>query len=112
MRKAPRRGKPGSTRLDLRDLDLSAIFAAPTLSPDLPPEIFARRATRRLPGAVVVPGHGNEPGLPEPGSVLGKYRLERTIGIIVEGYKLPNTPKPQAVFDSSYLPPAQERMLK
>jgi len=43
---------------------------------------------------------------------VDKARLARTIGIIVEGYKLPNTPKSEDVFDSSYLPPAGERMLK
>ncbi len=43
---------------------------------------------------------------------VDKARLARTIGIIVEGYKLPNTPKPEEVFNSSYLPPAQDRMLK
>jgi NitT/TauT family transport system substrate-binding protein len=43
---------------------------------------------------------------------VDQARLARTIDIIVQGYKLPNAPKPEAVFDSSYLPPAQERMLK
>jgi len=65
----------------LRDLDLSAIFASLKISPDLPPEIFARRATRRMPGAVVAPAHIGEPELPLLGCVLGKYRLERAIGI-------------------------------
>ena len=65
----------------LRDLDLTAIFAPAKLSPDLPPEIFVRRSTRRLPGAVVEPARASEPGLPQPGCVLGKYRLERTIGL-------------------------------
>jgi NitT/TauT family transport system substrate-binding protein len=40
-----------------------------------------------------------------------KARLARTIDIIVEGYKLPNTPKPDQVFNGSYLPPSQDRML-
>jgi len=43
---------------------------------------------------------------------VDQARLARTIDIIVQGYKLPNAPKPEAVFDSSYLPSAQERMLK
>jgi NitT/TauT family transport system substrate-binding protein len=43
---------------------------------------------------------------------VDKTRLTRTIDIIVEGYKLPTAPKPDQVFDSSYLPPAQDRMLK
>jgi eukaryotic-like serine/threonine-protein kinase len=66
---------------DLRSLDLGPIFAAAKISAELPPEIFARRATRRLPEVVVAPAHASEPGLPIPGSVLGKYRIERTIGI-------------------------------
>jgi len=65
----------------LRDLDLRTIFASLRISPDLPPEIFARRATRRLPGAVIEPARIAEPELPPPGCVLGKYRLERAIGI-------------------------------
>jgi serine/threonine-protein kinase len=65
----------------LRDLDLSAIFAPPKISADLPPGIFARRSTRRMPGAGVPPAHVSEPELPQPGCVLGKYRLERTIGM-------------------------------
>jgi eukaryotic-like serine/threonine-protein kinase len=64
----------------LRDLDLSPIFVS-KLSAELPPEIFVRRSTRRYPGALVEPAHVSEPGLPQPGSVLGKYRLECTIGM-------------------------------
>jgi serine/threonine-protein kinase len=51
----------------------------------LPHEIFARRATQRMPAAIVEPAQmtelASEPELPNPGSVLGKYRLERTIGM-------------------------------
>lgn len=69
----------------LRELDLGTIFASTKLSPDLPPEMFVRRATRRLPDSVVEPANPNEfdsePQLPPIGSVLGKYRLERAIGI-------------------------------
>lgn len=69
----------------LRDRDLSSLFAASKLSPDLPHEIFVRRTTRRMPAAVVEPAQrtelAREPELPEPGCVLGKYRLERTIGM-------------------------------
>jgi len=66
---------------ELRDLDLRAIFASLRLSADLPREIFARRSTRRLPGAVIEPARVGEPELPPPGYVLGTYRLERAIGI-------------------------------
>jgi serine/threonine protein kinase len=69
----------------LRDRDLSAIFAMPKLSAELPDQIFARRATRRMPDAVIEPAHASElarePELPHPGCVLGKYRLERPIGM-------------------------------
>jgi eukaryotic-like serine/threonine-protein kinase len=67
----------------LRNLDLSPIFARSTLAPDLPHEIFARKPTRQMPGAMIEPAHQltREPELPAPGSVLGKYRLERTIGM-------------------------------
>lgn len=68
----------------LRELDLGPVFASTRLSPDLPVEIFVRRATRRLPEASIEPAAGefeSEPQLPPIGSVLGKYRLERAIGI-------------------------------
>jgi len=64
----------------LADVELTAIFATEKLVPELPPEIFANRSTRRLPGAVVEPG-SVEPALPPLGCVLGKYRLERMIGM-------------------------------
>jgi len=54
---------------------------------DLPPEIFARRAARGTPEISFEPAHSNEltheyePGLPSAGWVLGKYRLERAIGM-------------------------------
>jgi eukaryotic-like serine/threonine-protein kinase len=71
----------------LRDHDLSWMFAAPAVSPELPGEIFATREARRAPDAAVAGqaavdhAAASEPGLPAPGTVLGKYRLERTIGI-------------------------------
>ena len=69
----------------LRDCDLSSIFATSKLSPDLPHEIFANITTQRMPEAGVEPAHTNElsrePELPNPGCVLGKYRLERMIGL-------------------------------
>jgi NitT/TauT family transport system substrate-binding protein len=43
---------------------------------------------------------------------VDEARLARTMVIIVDGYKLPNTPKADEVFNSSYLPPAQDRMLR
>lgn len=39
-------------------------------------------------------------------------RLERGIKIVAEGYKLPNVPAPEAVFNSSYLPPPKDRMVQ
>jgi NitT/TauT family transport system substrate-binding protein len=38
-------------------------------------------------------------------------RLKRTIGLISEGYGLPRQPTPDEMFDSSFLPPQQERMV-
>jgi serine/threonine protein kinase len=78
-------GRPVGPMSDsLRDRDLSSIFATSKLSPDLPHEIFARSVTRLAPEAIVEPAHRAEPvrevELPSPGSVLGKYRLERVLG--------------------------------
>ena len=39
-------------------------------------------------------------------------RLARGIGMLVQGFELPSTPKDDAVFNSSYLPPQQDRMVK
>lgn len=73
---------------DLRSLDLGALRAdrLPRMSPELPADIFlqrtpprsraARRTARHVPLRV-----GREPELPEIGSILDKYRLERVIGI-------------------------------
>jgi len=69
---------------DLRQLDLGAAFAIARVPPELPAEIFARRHTRRIPEIFVEPARargGDEPDLPAPGAVLGKYRLEHTIGM-------------------------------
>jgi NitT/TauT family transport system substrate-binding protein len=43
---------------------------------------------------------------------VDKARLDRGIAILVKGHGLPNTPKAGAIFDSSYLPPAKDRMVK
>ena len=43
---------------------------------------------------------------------VDKARLERGIKMVAEGYKLPNVPNPDAVFNSSYLPPAKDRMVQ
>lgn len=43
---------------------------------------------------------------------VDKERLSRTVAIVAQGHKLPRTPKPDEVFNSSYLPPAQDRKLK
>ena len=39
-------------------------------------------------------------------------RLERSIGQIVKAYDLPRTPSIEEIFDASYLPPPQDRMIK
>jgi serine/threonine-protein kinase len=67
----------------LRELALDTIFAS-KISRDLPPEIFVRRAPRGTPEIFEPPASCDlalEPELPPPGWVLGKYRLERVIGI-------------------------------
>jgi NitT/TauT family transport system substrate-binding protein len=43
---------------------------------------------------------------------VDKARLERGIGILVNGFKLPSTPKPETVFNPAYLPPEKDRMIK
>jgi NitT/TauT family transport system substrate-binding protein len=43
---------------------------------------------------------------------VDKSRLERGIKMVAEGYKLLNVPAPDAVFNSSYLPPAKDRMVQ
>jgi eukaryotic-like serine/threonine-protein kinase len=67
----------------LRERDLGPIFAVSKVSADLPPAIFASKATRRFPEAIVEPHRqlASEPELPRAGCVLGKYRLERMIGM-------------------------------
>ena len=39
-------------------------------------------------------------------------RMEKGIKLLVDTYKLPNTPAVKDVFDRSFLPPKSERMLK
>ena len=39
-------------------------------------------------------------------------RMEKGIKLLVDTYKLPNTPAAKDVFDRSFLPPKAERMLK
>lgn len=43
---------------------------------------------------------------------VDKARLQRGIDIVAQGYKLPTTPKADTVFDSAYLPPQKDRMVK
>ena len=75
--------------MNLRTLDLSAAFLVEGLtSAELPEDVFLQpraKSTRQLP-IITLPPAGNfafraEPELPELGSVLGAYRLERAIGI-------------------------------
>jgi NitT/TauT family transport system substrate-binding protein len=39
-------------------------------------------------------------------------RLDRGVKLVAEGYKLPSVPTPDQVFNSSYLPPAKDRMVQ
>jgi NitT/TauT family transport system substrate-binding protein len=39
-------------------------------------------------------------------------RLRKVIGIIAKAYNLPRQPSVEEVFDASFLPPQQERMIK
>jgi NitT/TauT family transport system substrate-binding protein len=43
---------------------------------------------------------------------VDKGRLTRGIKIVADGYQLPNAPKADDIFNSSYLPPAKDRMVK
>jgi serine/threonine-protein kinase len=65
-----------------RNRDLGPIFATSKLSPDLPAEIFVHQAAPRTqePTGELFAAE-LEPELPTPGSILGKYRLERKIGM-------------------------------
>lgn len=43
---------------------------------------------------------------------VDKARLQRGVDIVAQGYKLPTMPKADVVFDSAYLPPQKDRMVK
>ena len=43
---------------------------------------------------------------------VDKARLARAIDILVKGFGLPSTPKPDAIFNAAYLPPEKDRMVK
>src|SRR6185312_2206087 len=43
---------------------------------------------------------------------VDKARLAGAIDILVKGFGLPSTPKPDAIFNSAYLPPEKDRMVK
>ena len=43
---------------------------------------------------------------------VDKERLARGIKIVADGYQLPNVPKADDIFNSSYLPAAKDRMVK
>lgn len=43
---------------------------------------------------------------------VDKERLARGVKIVADGYQLPNVPKADDIFNSSYLPPAKDRMVK
>lgn len=44
--------------------------------------------------------------------IVDEARLTRGIGILVHGFELPSTPSADAIFNSSYLPPQKDRMVK
>jgi eukaryotic-like serine/threonine-protein kinase len=77
----------GEPVTDLRALDLGPAFTAGPFVAELPAEIFVRRvgSTKPMWERTIQPvrelAFEREPDLPEIGSVLGKYRLERAIGI-------------------------------
>jgi NitT/TauT family transport system substrate-binding protein len=43
---------------------------------------------------------------------VDQARLDRGIAILVKGHGLPRSPKAEEIFNSSYLPPAKDRMVK
>jgi NitT/TauT family transport system substrate-binding protein len=43
---------------------------------------------------------------------MDQARLKKSIGIISQGYGLPRQPSSEEMYDPSFLPPEQERMLK
>ena len=43
---------------------------------------------------------------------VDKSRLERSISTVAQGYGLPRVPKGEEVFNSAYLPPQKDRMVK
>ena len=43
---------------------------------------------------------------------VDQARLARAIDILVKGFGLPSTPKPDVIFNSAYLPPEKDRMVK
>jgi eukaryotic-like serine/threonine-protein kinase len=70
--------------VDLRELDFQPIFAVSSVTGDIPDQIFARRATRMGLGAImdaIQQGELIDPELPLPGMVLGKFRIEKMIGV-------------------------------
>jgi eukaryotic-like serine/threonine-protein kinase len=68
----------------LRNIDLSSMFLDTSITPELPTEIFETRHTRRGLGEItdaISFGLLVDAALPMPGTVLGKYRIEKMIGL-------------------------------
>jgi serine/threonine protein kinase len=75
-------------KLGIRSVDLDEFRAAqrPSISPDLPLELFVRKPLVRRPSRPLGPTPQRrvlhrEPDLPAVGALVDKYRLERAIGI-------------------------------
>ncbi len=73
---------------ELRQLDLDGLRAInlPPMAPEIPSEVFLRRSAPRARANRKTARHApprlsREPDLPEIGSILDKYRLERVVGI-------------------------------
>lgn len=72
------------TAAELRALALTAAFA-PAVDPELPRHVFVRRPTRPLGTAPLrasaASALAREPDLPLPGTQLGRYLLDRVLGL-------------------------------
>jgi NitT/TauT family transport system substrate-binding protein len=90
----------------VRDPELAvqaALKTEPLLNPDIERERLKLALTCCiLTKTVTEHGYGG----------MDQARLKKSIGIISQGYGLPRQPSPEEMYDPSFLPPEQERMLK
>jgi len=90
----------------VRDPELAvqaALKTEPLLNPDIERErLKLALACCILTKTVTEHGYGG----------MDQARLKKSIGIISQGYGLPRQPSPEEMYDPSFLPPEQERMLK